>query len=114
MQIEQLVFNLVRNALDATTGRPVRVIHIVMASLRDRAEVEISVADNGPGLPGIATDAPFEPFLTTKRDGLGVGLAICWTIAEAHGGTLSAGRHPGGAVFRFTVPAASAEETVRA
>ncbi|MFC7477920.1 ATP-binding protein [Dankookia sp. GCM10030260] len=73
-----------------------------------REEVEVSVADTSPGLPREGTDHLFEPFVTTKPGGMGVGLSICCTILAAHGGRLWAEPNPGGGtVFRFTLPAPS-------
>jgi two-component system sensor kinase FixL len=109
IQIQQVVFNLVRNALEATHGRPNREI-VVTTRLADHAEVEISVADSGVGLPA-DPETLFSPFASAKPTGLGIGLSICRTIVEAHGGTLRAeSRQGGGALFRFSVPAVPAEE----
>jgi two-component system sensor kinase FixL len=69
--------------------------------------VEISVADTGPGLPETVCARLFQPFVTTKPSGMGVGLSVCRTIVEAHGGELQAqDKGGGGTVFRFTVPSA--------
>ena len=68
--------------------------------------VEISVADTGPGLPESVRARLFQPFVTTKPNGMGVGLSVCRTIVEAHGGELRAEEGAaGGTVFRLTVPA---------
>jgi two-component system sensor kinase FixL len=105
IQIQQVVFNLVRNALEATEGKVPREV-VVAARADMKAELEISVADTGPGLPA-DPEAVFQPFTTTKAKGMGIGLTICRTIVEAHGGRLWAEqRAGGGAVFRFTLPAA--------
>jgi len=70
--------------------------------------IEISVIDRGPGLAEAVRRQLFQPFVTTKPEGMGVGLSICRSIVEAHGGRMSAGDRPGGGtVFRFTVPAGS-------
>ena len=67
--------------------------------------IEVSVADTGPGLAREIRSKLFEPFVTTKPAGLGVGLSICRVIVEAHGGKLRADANPGGGtVFRFTIP----------
>jgi two-component system sensor kinase FixL len=67
--------------------------------------IEVSVADTGPGLAPEIRSRLFEPFVTTKPAGLGIGLSICRVIVEAHGGKLKADAHSGsGTVFRFTIP----------
>ena len=79
--------------------------------LREGGFVEVSVADSGPGLaPEVARNL-FQPFVTTKRKGMGLGLSICRTIVEAHGGRISvAGREGGGTAFRFTLPSIAGRE----
>jgi two-component system sensor kinase FixL len=112
VQIQQVIFNLVRNALEATAGRKSREITLA-TRLTGNAELEISVADNGSGL-GEDPETVFRPFASTKAKGMGIGLSICRTIVEAHGGRLWAEpRAGGGAVFRFTLPLAP-EETIHA
>jgi two-component system sensor kinase FixL len=104
VQIQQVLLNLMRNAVDAMAGSAVRMLTV--ATARQGGRVEILVSDTGPGLPEAVLARLFQPFVTTKPDGLGVGLSICRTIVEAHGGELVAENRPdGGAVFRFTVPA---------
>jgi signal transduction histidine kinase len=111
IQIQQVVFNLVRNALEATEGKQPREV-VVATRDAGNAEVEISVVDAGSGLPA-DPETLFRPFGTTKRHGLGIGLSISRAIVEAHGGRLWAEPRPGGgAVFRFTVPAAQAMDAV--
>lgn len=111
IQIQQVVFNLVRNALEAMDGRAARELVVTTKAAGD-AEVEISVADTGPGLPP-DPEVLFKPFASSKPTGLGIGLSICRTIVEAHGGHLQAESRPGGgAVFRFTVPTAPAREAI--
>jgi two-component system sensor kinase FixL len=66
--------------------------------------VEVSIADTGPGLPAVVRDRLFQPFVTTKSNGMGIGLSICRSIIESHGGRLWAEDNPdGGTVFRFTL-----------
>lgn len=104
VQIEQVVFNLAHNAIEAMTNSPRRVLAIGTKLTRDNM-VEVSVSDTGPGLPPEIRARLFEPFVTTKAGGLGVGLSICRVIIEAHGGQLQAEDNPGGGtVFRFTLP----------
>jgi two-component system sensor kinase FixL len=111
VQIQQVIFNLVRNALEATAGRTPREIIVATRPAAD-GDLEIAVADTGPGL-GENPEAAFRPFATTKATGMGIGLSICRTIVEAHGGRLWAEPRPtGGAVFRFTLPLAPSEEAV--
>ena len=103
VQIQQVVFNLMRNAIEAMTGSPRRELSVSTVRLDDH--VRICVADTGPGLDPQVAARLFEPFVTTKPDGMGVGLSICRTIIEQHGGTLWL--EPiadGGAAFHFTLP----------
>src|SRR3954469_14966775 len=77
-------------------------------TLKEPGLIEVSVADTGPGLPADVAGRLFEPFVTTKPDGMGVGLSICRTIIEAHGGHIRAESSPeGGTVFRFTLEASA-------
>jgi signal transduction histidine kinase len=106
VQIEQVIFNLVRNAAEAMSGSRERALTIT-GTLNDGNIVEIRVADTGPGLSPEVRAKLFEPFVTTKASGLGVGLSICRFIIEDHGGRLWAEDHPGGGtVFCFTLPIA--------
>lgn len=104
-QIEQVILNLVRNAGEAMVGSAERRLRI--AASRDGAMIATSFADTGPGIAPEVRDGLFVPFVTSKSEGLGVGLSISRTIIEAHGGQLTAENAPGGgALFRFTLPAA--------
>jgi two-component system, LuxR family, sensor kinase FixL len=110
VQVQQVLINLIRNAIEAIGDSPVRHI-TVSTAVGASGQVEIKVTDSGPGLDGETAQKLFEPFHTTKAEGLGVGLSICRTIVEAHGGTIEAARGPeGGAVFRFTLPRATAPD----
>lgn len=103
IQIQQVVLNLVRNSIDALAGQEVRAITVATARRKDL--IEISVHDTGPGLAPVVRERLFEPFVSTKSDGIGIGLNICRTIVEAHGGTIAADPgSAGGATFRFTLP----------
>jgi two-component system sensor kinase FixL len=104
VQIEQVIFNLVRNAIDAMADSGRRTLTIAAGSIAGNM-IEVSVADTGAGLSPDIRARLFEPFVTTKASGLGVGLSICRVIIEAHGGQLCADDNPGGGtVFRFTLP----------
>jgi len=103
IQIQQVLLNLIRNAAEAMAGSPRCELSITTA--RAAGMVEISVVDTGPGLPVSVRARLFQPFVTTKPTGMGVGLSVCRTIVEAHGGELRAeDAIGGGTVFRFTVP----------
>lgn len=105
VQVQQVLLNLMRNAVEAmeTTERR----DLAVEALAGPDDVRISIADTGAGLsPEIATQL-FQPFVTTKADGMGIGLSICRTIVESHGGRIWAEPNPGGGtVFRFTLPLA--------
>jgi two-component system sensor kinase FixL len=109
VQIQQVLVNLVRNAIDATEGMQKRAITISTA-LQDPHLVRISVSDTGSGVAADITDHLFDSFVTTKEKGLGVGLSICKSIVEAHSGELwFTPNIPTGAAFHFTVPLAGAD-----
>ncbi|KRC78240.1 PAS domain S-box protein [Sphingomonas sp. Root241] len=110
VQIQQVLVNLVRNAVEAMSASPVR--QIVIATKADRrGMVRISVADTGPGLAPEVDAQLFEAFTSTKERGMGLGLSICRTIVEAHGGRIWAEpRSGGGTIFNFTIMAAGGEE----
>lgn len=102
----QVVVNLIRNAIDAMhqVAPEARSLSIAV-SLQDSGEVQFSVADRGPGLGSASMDDMLSPFFTTKVGGLGLGLAICRSVAEAHGGRLWAAGNPGGgAIFFLAMP----------
>ena len=103
VQIQQVLVNLIRNAIEAMENEPRRELIVATAS-GGAGLIEVSVADTGPGLSQDVVSDLFKPFVTTKSEGMGVGLAICQTIVAAHGGTIWAEANPlGGAIFRFTV-----------
>ncbi len=106
VQIQQVLLNLMRNAVEAMKDAPVRTLTVT--TTRCGQQVQVQVADSGPGLPESVQARLFQPFVTTKPDGLGVGLSICRAIIEGHGGQLTAESNAGrGAIFRFTVPGAA-------
>jgi len=103
VQIQQVVSNLIRNAVEATreTAQPALDIRIA----REGDVVSVSVADNGVGLSNEVMGTLFQPFKSNKHRGLGLGLSLCRTIVEAHGGALYAAQRPeGGAVFTMELP----------
>jgi two-component system sensor histidine kinase TtrS len=103
-QIEQVLLNLVRNAVEAMNDQP-RERRVLLLARRSGQEVEIRVVDTGPGLGKGSPEHLFEPFVTTKPQGLGVGLSISHGIVEAHGGRLRVDSTPGiGATFFFSLP----------
>jgi len=104
IQIQQILLNLLRNAFEAMDGRG-KVL--VSARRADDGMIRLGVADTGPGLAPDVVAKLFQPFVTTKENGMGVGLSLCRTIAEAHDGRMWSEDNPGGgAHFCFTVPAA--------
>jgi len=101
-QIEQVLVNLIGNAVEAMKDSPDRDLSV--ASVWEDGVVQISVTDSGSGVPPEVRDRLFEPFVTTRRNGTGLGLTICQAIVEAHGGTLWYEPVPdGGSAFRLTV-----------
>jgi two-component system, LuxR family, sensor kinase FixL len=105
IQIQQVVLNLVRNGLEAMEATRERAISIATAAAG--AMVEVAVADAGGGLDPDVARRLFQPFVTTKPTGMGLGLSICRSIVESHGGRIWAGPNEGGGtVFRFSLPAA--------
>ena len=104
VQIQQVIVNLVRNAAEAMAGQASAELNVTTA-LTAEGMVEVVVADRGQGISPDVIDRLFEPFATTKRDGMGMGLSICRSIIEEHGGRLEAhGRPGGGTIFRFVLP----------
>jgi two-component system sensor kinase FixL len=111
VQIQQVVVNLVRNALEAMQGQVRREL-LVSTKVEDDMAV-VSVVDTGSGLDEAAAARLFQPFVTTKAQGMGVGLSISRTIVEAHGGRIwTEVNSGGGAIFRFSVRLAPDEESV--
>ena len=106
VQVQQVLVNLMRNAREAMQNSERRELTVEAQPLSPDLVV-IAVSDTGPGISDEVADRLFQPFVTTKATGMGVGLSICRTIVEAHGGRLTAERNgDGGATFRLTLPAA--------
>ena len=113
VQLQQVVLNLLLNAFDAMKDCPVNERRVVLQAEQDGARMtKVAVRDRGPGLRGDKLDKIFQPFYTTKRDGLGMGLSISRSIIEDHGGRLWAAENNSdrGATFCFTVPVGQKEE----
>jgi two-component system sensor kinase FixL len=105
VQVQQVALNLIRNAVEAMDGCETRDLVVGAKSAPDDM-VEVFVSDTGPGLSPEVAEQLFQPFFTTKSQGMGVGLSISRTIIEAHGGRIWAEANPkGGTIFRFTLPA---------
>jgi two-component system, LuxR family, sensor kinase FixL len=109
IQIQQVLVNLMRNAMEAMSESRKRKL-VVSISSTGAGMIQTDVSDTGPGLPPEIRETLFEPFKTTKTTGMGVGLAICRSIIEAHHGHLWAGANPeGGAIFSFTLLSAESD-----
>jgi two-component system sensor histidine kinase DctS len=113
--VEQVLLNLARNAMQAMDEARVPVPALVLqvratpATEAGRRWLEFSVADVGPGIPDEVKEQLFTPFFTTKAEGMGLGLSLCRTVVEQHGGQLVfEPNQPQGTIFRFTLPAQSA------
>jgi two-component system sensor kinase FixL len=114
VQIRMILVNLIKNALDATEGQD--DARVVVRAAAEEDSVRIEVIDNGPGIAPEVAEMLFEPFSSTKAEGLGIGLSICRTIAESHGGRLdqlSAAEQEdslGGAAFVLELPLAEDQD----
>jgi two-component system sensor kinase FixL len=108
VQIQQVLVNLLRNAVDALVTNPPgaqRQLAVIVHDLPAEGVVEVCVADTGPGVPPEICDRLFEPFVTSKPKGMGMGLSVCQRIVEAHDGTIEADCGDGaGATFRIRLP----------
>ncbi|MES5485230.1 PAS domain S-box protein [Bradyrhizobium sp. INPA03-11B] len=109
IQIQQVVLNLVRNAIEAMASTARRELTVGVTKT-DSAAI-FTIADTGPGISPAIVERLFQPFVTTKEHGMGVGLSICRTIVESHGGHINALPNAGGGtIFQFTLPFAEAGE----
>jgi len=106
VMLQQLVLNLSKNAVEAMESVRPEERRLLIRWRCDCGQVDLDVADHGPGIPAELKPNLFIPFFSTKRDGMGLGLHICRSIAEYHDGHLSALENPeGGAIFRLSFPA---------
>jgi two-component system sensor kinase FixL len=110
IQVQQVLFNLIRNAIEAMLDCPDRRLSISSRSLSD-GFAEVSIEDTGSGMSERVANRLFQPFVTSKQAGMGIGLSICRTIVEAHGGRIwFEPRSDGGSIFRFTLPKAEVHD----
>jgi C4-dicarboxylate-specific signal transduction histidine kinase len=113
VQLQQVVLNLVLNACDAMTATDVSQRQMVLATANDGGFVQLVVSDHGPGIPDGQLQRVFEPFVTFREQGLGLGLAISRSILTAHGGSILAENNAdGGATFRCFLPVAPAIDPI--
>jgi two-component system sensor kinase FixL len=104
IQIQQVIVNLMRNAIEAMETSERRELTIA-SEIEEGTRVWVSIVDTGPGIPPEIADRLFQPFVSTKPQGMGVGLSICRSIIEGHGGRLAVEANPaGGTIFRFSLP----------
>jgi two-component system, LuxR family, sensor histidine kinase DctS len=107
--IQQVVLNLLRNAMDAMAATPAERREIVVATEAAGASITVSISDRGCGIPPEVREQLFQPFFSTKAEGMGMGLNICRSIIEFHSGRVWAEPNPGGgSVFSFTLPVGDA------
>ena len=105
VQIQQVILNLVRNGMEAMDSLSIESRVLSIASVQTDTLVRVSISDNGPWIADENLNQLFEPYFSTKKSGLGMGLAICRSIIESHAGTLTARRNPdAGLTFEFTLP----------
>jgi signal transduction histidine kinase len=105
VQLQQVALNLILNAVDAMSSVEAGPRELVISTEETQAHVFVKLCDSGPGIDPESLDRVFEAFYTTKPGGVGMGLSICRSIIDAHGGRLWADANkPRGAVFQFTVP----------
>jgi signal transduction histidine kinase len=105
VQLQQVVLNLILNAVEAMGSVEAEARELLIRTEHDDAGVLVTVRDSGPGIDPTHLKRVFEPFYTTKSGGTGMGLSICRSIIDAHGGRLWAeSNRPPGTVFQFTLP----------
>lgn len=107
VQLQQVLLNLMMNAMEAMKETPGTIRRLVVRTTPNGRSVRVAVEDSGAGIPPDKLEQVFEPFVTTKPQGLGLGLAICRSIIQEHGGRIGSANNPGrGTTFWFTLPAA--------
>lgn len=107
IQVQQVLLNLIRNGIEAMQGVPIR--EMTISTAHEDAGVEFSISDTGPGLAPEVARRLFQPFVTTKENGMGIGLSICQSIVEAHNGRIWAEPNDSsGVTFKFRLPLANA------
>jgi signal transduction histidine kinase len=106
VQLQQVLLNLIVNAIEATSGAREGLRGLLISTQKDASNaVLVALRDSGPGLDPESLGRLFDPFYTTKPSGMGMGLSICRSIIEAHGGKIWAtANQPRGAAFHFTLP----------
>ena len=105
-QLQQVILNLVLNAFDAVSEKEDQLREVFISMSADKDQARVAVRDSGNGIDPVAIGHIFEPFFSTKPNGMGMGLAIARSIVKAHGGQISARRNPDrGSTFEITLPA---------
>ncbi|HEX7978791.1 MAG TPA: ATP-binding protein [Gemmatimonadaceae bacterium] len=105
VQLQQVLVNLILNACDAmATTEPADRRLLIAGAMRDDGSCELTVADHGPGIALEMMECIFEPFVTSKQNGVGLGLAICRKVVTQHGGRLWVESTPSGATFHLELP----------
>ena len=105
LMLEQVLLNLTRNGIDAMMDAPPERRILRITASNDEAQVSVSIIDHGHGIPADVAERLFSPFFSTRAEGMGMGLSICRTAIEFHGGTLTHAANPGGGtIFTFSLP----------
>jgi two-component system sensor kinase FixL len=105
IQLSQVIHNIVRNAVEAMQDAPERRLSLTTRSNNEPAYVELEISDTGNGISPEISHRLFQPFVTTKASGMGIGLSICRQIVENHGGSIAASANePRGTAFRVVLP----------
>jgi signal transduction histidine kinase len=109
VDLEQVLLNVITNAMDAVAKNPIPQRMVLMQTSSEDGLVHVTVRDRGAGLPAAVSDRIFEPFVTTKAEGMGMGLAVARSLIDSHGGSIRAANQPGGgAVVTISIPGLSA------